>query len=120
MRTPKPCWARWQGPPPGKLRRGAVTAATPLRPAAPGARQAQLALLDQVLNAGLGAFAQHCLDTVVAGLGVVYSSLRPMISPLAATWLKPYWPALKKDSTRWDRQLAFMLWMPFSQLALLV
>ena len=43
------------------------------------------ALLDQVLNAGLGAFAQHCLDTVFTGLGVVYSSLRPMISPLAST-----------------------------------
>jgi len=43
-----------------------------------------------------------------------------MISPLAATWSKPYWPALKNDSKRWGWQLALTLWMPFSQLVLLV
>ncbi len=119
MRTPRPCWARWQGP---SRKTTAGRCDSGYAATARGARgpAGSTALLDQVLNAGLGAFAQHCLDTVFTGLGAVYSSLRPMISPLAATWLKPYWPALKKDSTRWDWQLAFMLWMPFSQLALLV
>ena len=75
----------------------------------------------QVLNADLGGFAQDDLEALVAGLGgraLLAAAPRPVISLLAATWLKPYWPALKNDSKRWGWQLALTRWMPFSQLVL--
>jgi len=43
---------------------------------------------------------------------VVYFSLRPMISPLAATWLKPYWLAAKNFWKRLGWQLALTAAMP--------